>query len=152
VSTVLVVRHALAGVREDWNGDDLARPLDERGRRQAAALVPLLADLPVTDVRSSPARRCTETVDPLGAARGVAIRTDDALLEDADPAGALALVRSGTDGLVLCTHGGLLTPLLAALVAEGVPADPTLDGKGATWVLEVTDGRVVDARYLPPPA
>jgi phosphohistidine phosphatase SixA len=147
---VAIVRHARAGDRAAWNGDDLERPL---GVRQAAALPGLLADQPVTRIVSSPALRCTGTVEPLGHARGVAVEQDPCLLEDADPEAALGLVLGdASDGLVLCTHGGLLTPMLDALAAAGAPVQPRKDGKGAVWLLEVEAGRVVDARYLPPPA
>ena len=36
------IRHASAGDRDTWIGDDRARPLDDQGRQQAAALVELL--------------------------------------------------------------------------------------------------------------
>ncbi len=41
-ATVLLVRHAKAGKREDWAGDDDLRPLSDAGIRQAEALRPLL--------------------------------------------------------------------------------------------------------------
>ena len=34
---VLLVRHARAGDRSEWEGDDRLRPLDKKGRRQAKA-------------------------------------------------------------------------------------------------------------------
>ena len=40
---VYLVRHATAGHRASWEGDDdRLRPLDDRGRRQAEGLVELL--------------------------------------------------------------------------------------------------------------
>ncbi len=42
-SVVLLVRHAKAGKRGDWPGDDDDRPLDAAGRAQAQRLVDLLA-------------------------------------------------------------------------------------------------------------
>lgn len=36
---VLLVRHGVAVARKLWPGEDAARPLDERGRLQAVALV-----------------------------------------------------------------------------------------------------------------
>src|SRR5439155_13195587 len=40
---VVLVRHALAGSRENWSGPDAERPLDDDGRATAAALGRLLA-------------------------------------------------------------------------------------------------------------
>ena len=37
--TILLIRHASAGDRYRWWGDDADRPLDERGVAEAAALV-----------------------------------------------------------------------------------------------------------------
>jgi hypothetical protein len=45
----------------------------------------------------------------------------------------------------------VLDDFLAALAREGVDvgAKPRT-AKGSTWVLDVEDGRIVAARYLPP--
>jgi phosphohistidine phosphatase SixA len=42
--TIFLVRHAHAGKRSEWEGDDAARPLSERGAAQTAAITALLAD------------------------------------------------------------------------------------------------------------
>jgi hypothetical protein len=55
---------------------------------------------------------------------------------------------------VLCSHGDVLPPLLFGLAdrhGPALPAEPPF-AKGATWVLDEEDGRLVRARYLPPPA
>lgn len=39
---LILVRHALAGSRQEWKGDDDLRPLDERGRAQAEVLATVL--------------------------------------------------------------------------------------------------------------
>ena len=112
---ILLVRHASAGEREEWEGDDRERPLDERGRAQAAALVELLARFPVERVLSSPAARCVETVAPLAAARGLAPESRDELAEEHQGTDGAALVRSlAREDVVVCGHGGLEWALPAA--------------------------------------
>ena len=69
----VLVRHASAGDSSAWVGDDTMRPLDERGRRQAAGLLDLLADHEVDRIVSSPYLRCLQTVEPLSRARGLEI-------------------------------------------------------------------------------
>ncbi len=64
--TVILLRHASAGDRTAWQGDDRLRPLDERGRKQALELVGRLRARGVERVVSSPYVRCTQTVAPLG--------------------------------------------------------------------------------------
>jgi len=44
VKPVILIRHASAGDRESWSGDDRLRPLDEKGWRQAEGLASALAD------------------------------------------------------------------------------------------------------------
>ena len=143
---VLVVRHAKAGDRDRWDGRDEARPLTPDGLAQAEALVEQLADVKVDRILSSPYLRCTQTVAPLAVARGLTVEVTEDLAEGAGPM-ARGLVAAGGD-VVLCTHGDVMWEILAGLdLADGAPMK-----KGSTWVLDVQGGRVVDARYLPPPA
>ncbi len=68
--TLLLIRHASAGDRDDWVGDDRLRPLDGRGRNQASRLPELLRDYEIARVLSSPAVRCVQTVEPFPALAG----------------------------------------------------------------------------------
>jgi 8-oxo-dGTP diphosphatase len=105
---MLLVRHAWAGDRDEWVGDDHERPLDERGRRQAEELVERLRPYPVDAILSSPGLRCVETVEPLARARGLEIELRPELGEALQDNDGIALVRSlaGRD-VVVCGHGGL---------------------------------------------
>lgn len=125
--TSVLVRHASAGDRAAWTGDDRLRPLDKRGRRQAAELVQLLRGFEVLRVVSSPYARCVETLEPLAAAVGLPVERDDRLAEGMGSA-ARELLREG--GVVCCTHGDVVGDLLG----RGLK-------KGAAVVLE--DGEVV---------
>jgi len=53
-----VVRHAKAGDRSDWSGDDRLRPLTKSGQRQAEALADMLEGEPIDRVLSSGYLRC----------------------------------------------------------------------------------------------
>ena len=105
---LLVVRHASAGDRTKWVGDDRKRPLDKRGRKRADELVAQLAPYPVEAILSSPALRCVETVEPLARARGLEIELREQLSEELQATEGVTLVRSlvGRD-VVVCGHGGL---------------------------------------------
>ena len=131
--TSVLLRHAAAGDREDWDGDDFHRPLDARGRRQALEFVELLRPFGVRRVVSSPYVRCVETVEPLAAALELSVELDDRLAEGAG-ASAIDLLRE--DGVVCCTHGDIAE----ALLGRGLK-------KGASVVL--SDDEVV--REIPPP-
>jgi phosphohistidine phosphatase SixA len=105
---LLLVRHASAGDRDDWVGDDLQRPLDDRGREQASRLPQLVGDYELNRVLSSPAVRCAQTVEPLAGSRGLDIEVREELGEEQQDRAGAALVRSliGEQAAV-CVHGGL---------------------------------------------
>ncbi len=145
---LLLVRHADAGDRHQWEAPDHLRPLSTKGLRQAEALVPALAGLPVERVLSSPYLRCTQTVEPLAWRRGKALEPCDALAEgNGRDALDLVLHLAGAP-VVLCTHGDVVGDVLDAMP---VPPDPLMQ-KGSVWILEAEAGRYVAARYLAPPA
>jgi 8-oxo-dGTP diphosphatase len=139
---VYLVRHARAGHRETWEGeDDSLRPLDERGQRQAEGLVGQLAERDFSRILSSPYTRCMQSVEPLAEARGLQVEAVDALAEGAGEAAALELFRSLDAPAVANVHGDLAGDLL----------DDTLK-KGATAVLDVSADSVEVLERLDPPA
>ena len=106
--TLLLIRHASAGDRDDWVGDDLPRPLDARGRGQASRLPELLGDYEIARVLSSPAVRCVQTVEPLARSRGLDIEVREELGEEQQGEAGAELVRSFIgEQTALCVHGGL---------------------------------------------
>jgi phosphohistidine phosphatase SixA len=134
---ILLVRHGRAGRRGASGGDDRLRPLDGKGRRQAARLPDLLSGYPIRRVLSSPFTRCVQTVEPLAARLGVAVEQRDHLGEGTGPEDVRALLASLDETAVACTHGDVI----AALVGPGREAK-----KGSVWVL---DGHgLAPVRYL----
>ena len=154
MSRLLLVRHAHAGDRGAWVGDDEVRPLSPRGRAQAEALVDVLGPLltGAASIATSPARRCAETVAPLAAALALPVTTTPALAEGADVAALRARLAAVTAPTVWCSHGDVIPALLDRLSHEGVDLGPDPRcRKASTWVLELSAGDVRTARHLPPP-
>ena len=149
---VFVVRHAKAGSRRRFDGDDSLRPLSRNGKPQAAGLIALLAKAEITRVLSSPYVRCVETVEPLAAHLGIEVEVDKKLGEGHDWTHALELVEQATAPIALCSHGDVIGDLMHALAKRGVPLDDDRIEKGSTWALQVEEGEIVKARYLEPPA
>ena len=114
--TSVLVRHASAGARDDWEGHDRLRPLDAEGRRQAQELVELADGLEVRRIVSSPFARCIETVEPLAEAHGLSVEVDERLAEGAGQA-AFALVQES--GIVCCTHGDVVAELIGRGLVTG---------------------------------
>jgi len=138
---VLLVRHARAGERAEWEGDDRLRPLDEKGLEQARRLVELLDEYPIGRILSSPFLRCTQTVEPLADARTLAVEEVDELAEGRARRDVVSLLSSAEETcIVLCTHGDVVEELLD----DGLK-------KGATEVLELQGGRLTRVRHLERP-
>jgi 8-oxo-dGTP diphosphatase len=127
---VYLVRHATAGHRRNWVGDDRLRPLDERGVRQAAALVSQLEGRELARIVTSPYLRCVETVVPLGEARSLPVEAEEVLGEPADLEGALELFRASAEPVLASIHGDLAEELLGAKMKKGSTTVLELDGAG----------------------
>jgi phosphohistidine phosphatase SixA len=105
---VIVVRHAEAVERDEWEGDDRLRPLVTRGRAQAEGLIAALEGHEISRIVSSPFLRCMQTVEPLAAALGLTVEPLDELGEERQAGDGAALVRSlAGEPIVACVHGGL---------------------------------------------
>ena len=147
-STVLLVRHALAGRRDEWAGDDDVRPLDDAGGVQARALGDLLPLWAPTAVLSAPALRCRATVAPAADRLGLPVEVDDDLAEKAAERlpGRLRELGAGGRTVVACSQGGAIGAAVADLVAEaGLDVGEVTAPKGSVWALSFADGRLVDA-------
>jgi 8-oxo-dGTP diphosphatase len=138
VKPVILIRHASAGDRESWSGDDHLRPLDERGWRQAEGLVSALADYEIERVLSSAALRCVQTVEPLASHLGVEIEERPELMEGASGEQALTLVGNlDRTAAALCTHGDIVYELLGDGLKKGAAAILEPDDSGLRLVAKI---------------
>lgn len=148
------MRHAKAGDRDAWTGDDRERPLTKKGLDQAEKLVGLLARQEISAIYSSPYVRCVQTVDPLARARRLEVEMSPSLEEGSGLEGLAEFFGDrGLDAAVLSTHGDIAQELVEDLAGREVirPGYGGLD-KGSTWVVEVDEHGVVErARYIPAP-
>ncbi|GAB3666627.1 NUDIX hydrolase [Actinocorallia lasiicapitis] len=152
---VIVLRHASAGEKRFWPGNDLLRPLDPRGRWEAQELASLLSAYAPLRLLSSTTQRCVETLLPFSA--DASITTDphytvgSSWISDAIPRFRTEL-RAPHDGLLLCTHGELIPALVAALCAlydAKEPEDPSLR-KSAFWAFHLTPETLVSLEHHSP--
>jgi broad specificity phosphatase PhoE len=153
LGTFYVVRHAKAGSRGHWTGDDRQRPLSKKGIKQAEALVEIIEPFPVTAVFSSPFLRCIQTVEPLARARKLPLKQSPSLAEGHGLAGAMEFMGDPkVDEVVLSTHGDIVWELVEELVKSRVvkPGEGGFE-KGSTWVVDFEDGSFTRARFIPAP-
>ncbi|HEY9415122.1 MAG TPA: NUDIX domain-containing protein [Pseudonocardia sp.] len=153
ITPLLLVRHAKAGDRGGWDGDDEKRPLTTKGRAQAERLVTSLRLFGPTRVYAAPPVRCVETLSPIAAAIGAEVQIEPLFSEDGyweDPEAGLARLReiaAGPGVAVLCSQGGVIPDLVGMLTGE---EDPPFR-KASTWVLGFAGTEVVTSDYYPPP-
>ena len=149
---LVVLRHAQASPRKQWDDDDRLRPLSPEGQALARRLVPLLAAYGVRLVVSSSSERCAQTVAPYAEAAGLDLVVTDVLSEeDATPRAVMKemdAVLEERSPSVVCGHRPVLPMMLESLGLEPTPLAPA----GAV-VLHHRRGRVVAVdRVGPPPA
>jgi len=137
-----LVRHASAGVRDDSDPCDRDRPLDPTGLDQAVRITEWLHHESPSAVISSPLLRCRQTVEPLAAALGLDMTTDDRLAEGTDLDRAWGLIESvAASSAVLCSHGDLIPEIVSRCQRRGMVI-PGKSGcsKGSVWTLRHWDG------------
>ena len=151
--TLYVVRHAHAGQRSAWTGDDRLRPLSERGWTQSRAIATSLVPHPPRRVLSSPAVRCVQTMGPLADKLGIDVVEDDRLFEGATAREVRTLLDEVVDDdVALCSHGDVIPIVLDLLVGDGLTPERNLVWqKASVWIAEREDGAWGQGRYLPPP-
>jgi phosphohistidine phosphatase len=107
-----------------WAGPDDARPLSEKGIRQAERLARLLvaARFEADALISSPKLRAIQTAEPVGQALGVEARVDDRLAGGLDLASAAAILADAGNPRrpVLVGHDPDFSWLLSSLVGAEI--------------------------------
>jgi 8-oxo-dGTP diphosphatase len=120
VATLVLLRHAQAVKRKEWDSKDTVRPLDTTGTGQAERLTGVLAALGVNKIISSDAERCVATVTPYAASIDRHIHLWPEISErgyDADPGALRGLAEKAWKPgkvTVVCSH----RPVLPALSRE----------------------------------
>ncbi|MFP5020205.1 NUDIX hydrolase [Pseudonocardia phyllosphaerae] len=161
-STVVLVRHAKAGDRESWVGDDDLRPLSGTGTTQAGRLAEFLPRFGADRVAAAPPVRCPQTIEPYAEKAGFTEIATEPLLGERgyweDPDGGLLRFRAlaGQPGVTLISsQGGVIPDVVETLLDEaGAGVEDVPSAKASTWVLGFdADGTLQSADYYRrPPA
>ena len=147
---IYVVRHAHAGDRTGWDGPDHLRPLSPKGWKQAAALADRLHGVEL--LLSSHYLRCRQTLEPLAERLGLPIQDEPRLVEGTPFREFLELVTTPAPPTAMCTHGDIVINLVDYLLRRRLTGpDQAGSSKASVWELEVEDGAIKAARYIPPP-
>lgn len=144
--TLVLLRHAKAVPRDDFDGADLDRPLSAAGHDRAKDLVPLLTAYGIRRIVSSPAQRTVQTVEPITAVTGELLELDERLYEGT-PHGqverAVASLTKRKRPTVACTHRPTLPDLYSALDIDGPVLAP-----GQGLVIHHRKGKVLGSELI----
>ena len=153
-SAVALVRHAHAGERKAWAGNDALRPLDDVGRTQAERIGAVLSLLDPTRLFAATPLRCKQTLEPLAAALGdLPIVQDGAFAEPPAAEDAPAKAKVAAHRLlelradivtVICSQGKVVPTMVATLHEKDDPARYKTP-KGTGWLLTWAGDRLLAA-------
>jgi len=113
-----LLRHAHAGDPSAWEGDDSARPLSEKGRRQSERLGVFMAErgFSADALVTSPKLRALQTAELFGARLSLPVAEDRRLAGPLDLDGLAAVIDAAGGGrVVLVGHDPDFSELAATL-------------------------------------
>ena len=152
---IYLVRHAKAGNRSGWIGDDQDRPLTENGRTQARLLAQRLQNITPSVLWSSPFLRCVQTLEPLSEIFDLEITIENRLSEESPLEKSLAVAEEAPENAILCSHGDVIPDLIAGLMRRGMSINSdqfSLSAKkGSVFVLHRDGKTFTNAEYWSPP-
>ncbi|MFW0791894.1 NUDIX hydrolase [Gordonia sp. CPCC 205333] len=157
--TFLLIRHAKAGRRSQYRGDDRLRPLDKNGREQAQALVGVLEAFGAQRVHAADRVRCIQTVAPFAERAGTEIAVERLLTEEAyrsDSAAAhdrfTELACDTSHVRAVCSQGKVIPPTMNWWAKrDGVRLAANRNRKGSVWVVSLAEGAMVAADHIASP-
>jgi len=152
-----LLRHAHAGDPAKWDGDDAARPLSEKGRRQAKDLGGLLAviDEPPDLFITSPKVRAVQTAEIVAKAmrNRVKVVVDERLAGALDPVTVNAILDTAGNAFRPCIVGH--DPDFSELLGEFIGTAPIPMRKASLARIDFVGDDVTlgqgTLRYLLPP-
>jgi 8-oxo-dGTP diphosphatase len=145
---VVVLCHASTEGHRTWSGRPDERPLDRRGRAQAADLAELLGVLRPGRLVSAPARCCQQTLTTLAGTLGIDLEIEEDITAGADPATVVAALRrlaNDRSACIVCSQGETITAALAALAGTGCPGPAHPLGPADGVILSFSGGTLVAA-------
>lgn len=156
LTTLLLVRHAKAGSRAQWDDADELRPLSRNGEKQVPPVRTLGAVYGADRVHAAPLVRCVRTVQPLADDLGVPVVEEELLAERKYEGMAAAAqhrlleIASGGGVPVVCSQGGVIPDLLSRVAADsGLSLHRRVESKkGSVWALFFDGNRLVAADYI----
>lgn len=155
---IILLRHAKAIAREEWQNEDLDRPLSALGEQQAKRLISSLSPFAIKEIHSSSAVRCYETINPLARALSLDYFFTDSLTEyvfERSPARTLKYIDrllENSHTTLVCSHNPILPKYLAEKYSrQGFEVSEAALKPGEAWIVHHIDKEVIAVDHLPAP-
>ena len=155
---LVLLRHGKAIAREEWEGDDGDRPLAQLGQLQAKRMLSLYLPFGISEIHTSDAVRCYETVVPMARSLNLNVIYWSELSEYAfekDKKASLKVVQEIIESearSIVCGHNPVLPGMVAKLI--GKKSFKAFDRgllPGEAWILHHRDGEVIAIDWLAAP-
>jgi len=153
--TLIILRHAKALERGDWDEPDSQRTLNEVGFDQAQLLIKHLEPFAIDEVYTSDYTRCVQTVTPLAHARGLSITAVPSLNEqtfEEDPSRAVAFanaLKQDEKNIVICSHNPVIPTMLRGILNTKLKNKDLIKLEpGDAWIVHRIKGEIVGLDYL----
>jgi len=155
---LVLLRHAKALKREDWDGDDDDRPLAQVGQIQAKRLLSIYLPYDIQEVHSSDAMRCIETIEPMTRSLSMNPIFSSDLSEyryakDKEAALDYAqdLMLRGKSAII-CSHNPILPKLLKKLIGKKNFKELAQElNPGEAWVLHHRNAEIIAVDWVDAP-
>jgi 8-oxo-dGTP diphosphatase len=155
---LVLLRHAKAVSRDEWQGDDDDRPLDDSGENQAKRLLASYQAFNLSQIHTSDAVRCYSTVEMLAKGLGLKLEVTGKLSEsgyrkDKERAFDYAkeLFKEDINALI-CSHNPILPKMLNKLSKKSdVEADEEKLSPADGWVIHRVGKEIIQIDRLDAP-
>lgn len=153
--TLIILRHAKALERGDWDEIDSKRTLDEKGLLQAESLIAHLAPFAINEIYSSNYLRCVQTVTPLAAARKLRVTEIPNLNEeifDLEPERSISFanaVKQDEKNILICSHNPVIPTMLRGILNTKLENKDLIKLEpGDAWIVHRVRGEIVGLDFL----
>jgi len=154
----ILLRHAKAITRDEWQGDDDDRPLDSLGQNQAKRLLSIYQVYNIEQIHTSDAVRCYDTVNPMVKGLGIKLEVTGKLGENAHKKDkekafdyAKDLIKEDAR-ILLCSHNPILPKMLNRLTKKSdVDADEGKLSPADAWVIHRSGKEIIQIDRIDAP-
>jgi 8-oxo-dGTP diphosphatase len=155
---LILLRHGKAIAREEWQGDDGDRPLAQLGQIQSMRMLAKYLPYGITEIHTSDAVRCYETVAPMARSLSLDMIYWSELSEYAfekDKKAAINVVNDIIESeshAIVCGHNPVIPGIVAKFI--GKKNFKELDHglmPGEAWILHHRDGEILAIDWMSAP-